>query len=566
MQSEELTATTVTVPSGESGWWRKAVIYHLYPRSFQDSDGDGVGDLQGIISRLDYIQSLNVDAIWLSPIYPSPMRDFGYDVTDYTTVHPLFGTMSGFDQLLAETHRRGMRLLMDYVPNHTSDEHPWFLESRSSRDNPKRDWYLWRDPAPGGGPPNNWLSVFGGPAWTLDELTGQYYNHQFVPEQPDLNFRNPEVLEAMLEVMRFWLDRGVDGFRVDTIPRLLKDDRFSDEPPDPDWDGVDPYYSLLHIHTRNLPGVHGIIRRMRALLDEYPDRVLIGETYVSVQELMAYYGPDLDECHFPYNFQLIKLPWDARVIRDAVDSYEGLLPPGAWPNWVLGNHDVHRVASRIGQAQARVANMMLLTLRGTPTTYYGEEIGMENVPIPPEFVQDPPALKQPELAHILGRDPARTPMQWSGEPNAGFTREEVVTWLPVAGDYQDRNVERQERDPTSMLRLYRALTSLRRAEPALLIGDYSPVRTAAPHVIAYRRDAPGADSFLVILNLGNDAHRLDLSQVAPAATIAVSTSMARRGPADLSRLELAPDEGLVLRLAQGTGYTTRSPSVPASRS
>jgi alpha-glucosidase len=548
MDTQKLTVTAVTAPSGEARWWQKAVIYQIYPRSFQDSDGDGVGDLAGIDSRLDYVQSLNVDAIWLSPVYPSPMHDFGYDVTDYTAIHPMFGTMSDFDRLLAETHRRGMRLLMDYIPNHTSDEHPWFLESRSSRDNPRRDWYLWRDPAPDGGPPNNWLSVFGGPAWTFDEATGQYYNHQFVSQQPDLNYRNPEVQQAMLEVMRFWLEKGVDGFRVDTIPRLVKDDRYRDEPPDPDWDGVDPYYSLLHIHTRNVSGLHDIIRRMRSLLDEYPDRVLIGETYLTVQELMPYYGAELDECHFPYNFQLIKLPWDARGIRDAVDTYEGLLPAGAWPNWVLGNHDVHRVATRVGQAQARVAAMMLFTLRGTPTLYYGEEIGMENVEIPPEFVQDPPALKQPEIAHILGRDPERTPMQWDAGPNAGFTRAGVAPWLPVAPDHRRRNVAQQEQDPTSMLSLHRALTALRRAQPALHAGDYSPVRTGSQDIMAYRREAPGADPFLVVLNLGSTHHRLDLGKVAPSGTVEVSTGMARRGPADLSRLDLAADEGLVLRL------------------
>jgi alpha-glucosidase len=548
MNPQDPTATAVITALGESRWWQCAVIYQVYPRSFQDSDGDGVGDLRGIISRLDYVRSLNVDAVWLSPVYPSPMHDFGYDVTDYTGIDPMFGTMDDFDQLVAEVHRRGMRLLMDFIPNHTSDEHPWFLESRSSRDNPKRGWYIWRNPAPDGGPPNNWISVFGGPAWTFDETTGQYYNHQFVRQQPDLNYRTPEVLEAMLEVMRFWLDRGVDGFRVDTIPRLLKDDLFRDEPPDPEWDGVDPYYSLLHTHTRNLAGIHPIIRRMRSVLDEYPNRVLIGETYLKVEELMPYYGSEMDECHFPFNFQLIKLPWDAGVIRDAVEVYEGLLPAGAWPNWVLGNHDVHRVATRVGPAQARVANMLLLTLRGTPTTYYGEEIGMENVPIPLEFVQDPPAIKQPEIAHIVGRDPERTPMQWSSEPKAGFTREGVVPWLPLADDYRERNVERQERDPTSMLHLYRALTSLRRAEPALHLGSYAHVGCEVPDVLAFRRDASGADSFLVVLNFGSEDHLLDFGGVAPAATIEAATSVARQGPADLSHLELARDEGLVLRL------------------
>lgn len=529
-------------------WWQRGIIYQIYPRSYQDSNGDGIGDLPGIIRRLDYVQSLNVDAVWLSPIFPSPMHDFGYDVADYTGIHPMFGTMADFDRLLAEAHRRGLKVLLDLVPNHTSDEHPWFVESRSSRDNPRRDWYIWRDPAPGGGPPNNWLSHFGGPAWTFDERTGQYYLHQFVPQQPELNYRHPAVLEAMLDVMRFWLDKGVDGFRVDVIWLMLKDDRFLDEPLDPDWDGVTPYRRLLHLYTGNQPGVHDLIRRMRAVLDAYDERMMVGEIYLPNEELVNYYGANHDECHLPFNFQLIHLPWQAQTVRRAVDAYEAVLPPGAWPNWVLGNHDQHRVATRIGAAQARVANVLLLTLRGTPTTYYGEEIGMEDVAIPPEFVQDPPAVNQPEVAHIVGRDPERTPMQWADAPNAGFAAAGVTPWLPLAPDYPRRNVARQEEEPASMLNLYRALTRLRRAEPALSVGDYASVEAGAEEVFAYRRTAPGADGFLIVLNFGAGSHTLDLSRVGPRATVAVATDTVRRGPVDLARLALGPNEGLVLRL------------------
>jgi len=529
-------------------WWQKGIIYQIYPRSFQDSNGDGVGDLPGIARRLDYVQSLNVDAIWLSPIYPSPMHDFGYDVADYVDVHPLFGTLDDFDRLLAEAHERGLKVLLDLVPNHTSDAHPWFIESRSSRDNPRRDWYIWRDPAPGGGPPNNWLSFFGGPAWTFDDETGQYYLHQFTVEQPELNYRTPEVLEAMLDVMRFWLDRGVDGFRVDVIWLMLKDELFRDEPPDPDWDGMSRHKSLQHIYTANLPGVHDIIRRMRTELDEYDDRVMVGELYLPNDELVKYYGQDLDECHLPFNFRLIYLAWNAQVVRQAVDAYEAALPAGAWPNWVLGNHDRPRIASRVGQAQARVAAMLLLTLRGTPTTYYGEEIGMENVPIPPEFVQDPPAVNQPEIAHIVGRDPERTPMQWDGSPNAGFAADGVLPWLPVASDYAERNVARQEADPTSMLSLYRALTRLRRAEPALCAGDYVSLDAGVENVFAYLRTAPKADRFLVVLNFGAEVYTLDLSHVARKAAIAVASDMRRQGTVDLASLRVGPDEGVVLRL------------------
>ncbi|RMF04801.1 MAG: alpha-amylase, partial [Chloroflexi bacterium] len=444
-------------------WWQTGIIYQIYPRSFQDSNGDGVGDLPGITQRLDYIQDLGVDAIWLSPIYPSPMHDFGYDVADYCNIHPMFGTLADFDHLLAETHRRGLKLILDLVPNHTSDEHPWFVESRSSRNNPKRDWYIWKDPAPDGGPPNNWLSVFGGPAWTLDETTGQYYLHQFVKQQPELNYQNPAVLAAMLNNMRFWLDKGVDGFRVDVITMMAKDPQFRDEPPNPDWDGRGLFNSLQHIYTQNLPEVHSIIRQMRAVLDEYDDRMMVGETFLPFPELMKYYGKNLDECHLPFNFHLIargefhqSTPWRADVIRQIVEEYEAALPPGGWPNWVLGNHDVPRVATRAGQAQARVAAMLLLTLRGTPTCYYGDELGMENVKIPPEFVQDPPAVNQPEIADLVGRDPVRTPMQWDDGPNAGFTAAGVQPWLPLAPDARTRNVAVQSAQPDSMLNLFRA--------------------------------------------------------------------------------------------------------------
>jgi alpha-glucosidase len=529
-------------------WWQKGIIYQIYPRSYQDTNSDGVGDIPGIIQRLDYVKSLNVKAIWLSPIYPSPMHDFGYDVADYTGIHPMFGTMTDFDRLLAEAHARGLKLILDLVPNHTSDAHAWFQESRASRDNPKRDWYIWHDPAPDGGPPNNWLSFFGGPAWTFDEKTGQYYLHQFVSQQPELNYRNPRVLAAMLDVMRFWLDKGVDGFRVDVIWLMLKDDQFRDEPPNPDWDGKWPFMGLQHIYTGNVPGVHNIIRQMRAVLDEYDERMMVGEIYMENEGLVEYYGQDADECHLPFNFQLIQIPWEARTVREAVDAYEAALPPDGWPNWVLGNHDQQRTATRVGLAQARVANMLLLTLRGTPTTYYGEEIGMENVPIPPEFVQDPPAVNQPEIAHIVGRDPERTPMQWDASDNAGFAPEGVTPWLPVAPDFAARNVAVQENEPRSMLQLYRALTRLRRYEPALHAGAYSSIDSGPETVFVYHRTAPGADEFLIVLNFGDQRHSLDLSHVAGEAEIAVATDTRRDGSVNLKDLAVGANEGLVLRL------------------
>ena len=530
-------------------WWQTGVIYQIYPRSFQDSNGDGIGDLPGILRRMDYLQRLGVGVLWLSPIYPSPMHDFGYDVADYTGVHPLFGSMADFDRLLAETHARGMKLILDLVPNHTSDEHAWFMESRSSRDNPKRDWYIWRDPAPDGGPPNNWLSFFGGPAWTLDEATGQYYLHQFVHQQPELNYRHPAVLEAMLGEMRFWLEKGVDGFRVDVLWLMIKDAEFRDEPPNPDWAGGDPHHSLLHIYSAHQPEVHDIVRAMRRLLDEYGDRMMVGEIYLPNEHLVSYYGTQLDECHLPFNFQLINSAWGAQIVRSLVDAYEGALLPGAWPNWVLGNHDQHRIASRVGRAQARVAQMLLLTLRGTPTCYYGDELGMEDVFIPPHKIQDPPAVRQPEIAHIVGRDPQRTPMQWDASPNAGFCPPGVEPWLPVAADAAQVNVAAQEADPHSTLAFFRTLAALRRAAPALHAGGYRSLDSGSEHVFTFVRES-GNDRYLVALNFGKWPETLDLggAGVGAAGTVALSTGMDRADRVDLGQLGVRPNEGLVVRL------------------
>ena len=532
-------------------WWQTGVIYQIYPRSFQDSNGDGVGDLPGITRRLDYLSdTLGVDAVWLSPIYPSPMHDFGYDVADYCDIHPMFGTLDDFDRLLEEAHRRGLKMILDLVPNHTSDEHPWFLESRSSLDNPKRDWYIWRDPAPAGGPPNNWLSHFGGPAWTFDEKTGQYYLHQFVKQQPDLNYRNPDVVEAMLDAMRFWLDRGVDGFRVDVIGLMMKDPEFRDEPLNPNWDGVYPFTKLQHIYTANLPEVHDLIGKMRTLLDSYDDRMMVGETYLPNDELMKYYGTtDMLECHLPFNFQLILAKWIAPGVRKMVDDYESVLPGDAWPNWVLGNHDQHRLATRIGPSQARVANMLLLTLRGTPTCYYGDELGMEDVAIPPEKIQDPPAVNQPEIAHIVGRDPERTPMQWDVSPNAGFSAPEVEDlWLPIAANYKAVNVASELKDPHSFLNYYRSLLAIRKATPALLWGDYRSHDLGSPETqqncFVYERRA-GDQSVMVALNFSGQDQTIGLSGSGKGRVI-LSTNLDREEEVDLAGFALRANEGCII--------------------
>jgi alpha-glucosidase len=353
--------------------------------------------------------------------------------------------------------------------------------------------------------------------------------------------------------LQFWLDKGVDGFRIDVIWLMLKDDQFSDEPIDPDWDGIDPHDSLFHIYTQNLPGVHRLIKAMRSVLDEYNDRMMVGEIYLPNEERAKYYGDlrengYLDECHLPSNFQLVDLPWEAKCIQDAVDGYYASLPLGGWPNWVLGNHDKHRVATRVGTPQARVANMLLLTLWGTPTTYYGEEIGMKNGEIPLENLQDPQAINQPEIAHIVGRDPVRTPMQWDDNPNSGFAREEIIPWLPVADDYLDRNVKSQDEDPRSMLNLYKALTTLRKNELALIVGDYSRIELGKNDLFAYKRSFQGGDDFLVVLNFKDEVYKLDLSEVSKRGIIELSTGMNRGGEVDLGSLHLGPDEGLVIRL------------------
>ena len=524
-------------------WWQTAVIYQIYPRSFRDSNGDGVGDLPGILSRLDHVVELGVDAIWLSPIFRSPMADFGYDISDYADIDPLFGTMGQFDDLLAAAHERGLKVLLDLVPNHTSDQHPWFKESRSSRDNPRRDWYIWRDPAPGGGPPNNWLSEFGGAAWEFDETASQYYYHAFLSEQPDLNWRNPEVRAAIYDVKRFWLGRGVDGFRVDVIWHLMKDPQFRDNPINPDYrEGQQPKLRLVPLYTTDLPEVHDVIEEMRAVVDEFGERVLIGEIYLPLEKLVAYYGRDLRGCHLPFNFSLLQVEWRARTIAKLIDEYEGLLPPGGWPNWVLGNHDRPRIASRVGCEQARIAAMLLLTLRGTPTVYYGDEIGMVQVPIPPERVRDPLEIIIPGCG--LGRDGARTSMQWDPSPHAGFST--VDPWLPLADDFRSENVENGRRDLSSIYNLYRRLIAARRAQPALTIGSYHPI-AAEGDLILYTREHAG-DRNLVAFNLGGDPASLRLPQPVQGRVL-VSSFADRDGEVIDGELPLRPHEGLVIAAA-----------------
>lgn len=538
-------------------WWRRGVIYQVYPRSFQDSDGDGIGDLQGIRQRLDYLVQLGVDAIWLSPIYPSPMADFGYDVADYCGIDPRFGSLADFDALVSDAHALGLKLILDFVPNHSSDQHPWFQQSRSSRTNARRGWYLWRDPAPDGGPPNNWLSNFGGPAWTYDDTTGQYYAHAFLKEQPDLNWRNPQVRAAMYDALRFWLRRGVDGFRVDVIYHVVKDAQFRDNPANPDYvEGRDPeHHKQLPLHTVDQPEVQQVVAEMRRVIEEFnasgAERVLIGEIYLPIPRLVAYYGATSDGilqgAQLPFNFHLIGTPWQAGAIARVLRDYEAALPQGAQPNWVLGNHDKPRIASRVGEPSARLAAMLLLTLRGTPTLYYGDELGMTDVPIPADEVQDP--FEKNEPGKGLGRDPQRTPMPWSPGLNAGFSNGQP--WLRIGQDAPERNVQRELEDERSMLQLYRRLLQWRRSLPALHAGHYLPL-TAQGDLLAYAREYQ-TQRVVVLLNFGEDALPLpaDLLAEAAAATAWLSTDPGRSDhPAHAPVLQ--PDEGVMLVVGDGT--------------
>jgi alpha-glucosidase len=525
-------------------WWQRGIIYQIYPWSFQDSNGDGIGDLQGIVKRLDYLVWLGVEAVWISPVFPSPMIDFGYDISDYNSIDPRFGTLEDFDVLVEEVHKRKLKLILDLVPNHTSDQHPWFLESRSSRDNPKRDWYIWKDGREDGSYPNNWLSSFGGSAWQWDEKTQQYYYHAFDKAQPDLNWRNLEVQRAIFDVMRFWLDRGVDGFRVDVMWHLIKDEQLRDNPRNPDYQAhMSTFHQLLPLYSTDQPEVHDIVRKMREVLDTYEDRMMIGEIYLPIHRLVAYYGIDLKGAHLPFNFQLISLPWDPVQIASALLEYEAALPREGWPNWVLSNHDKPRIVSRVASEQALVAAMLLLTLRGTITVYYGDEIGMRDVSIPPGQIKDPRGLNMPDKN--LSRDPARTPMQWDSSAHAGFTQ--ATPWLPVDRLYNAVNVAGQKEKSSSILLLYKRLIQLREKEPAFTEGGFVPVY-ADYQLISYLRQAEGSTRFLVVLNMTHRPCYFRTNSEAFSGVVEICTAPELEGRSVSGTILLEGDEGIIVRL------------------
>ncbi|MBN2388460.1 MAG: alpha-glucosidase [Anaerolineales bacterium] len=474
-------------------WWRDGIIYQIYPRSFQDSAGDGLGDLPGITARLDYLAGLGVDALWLSPFYPSPDADFGYDIRDYCDVDPRFGRLADFDRLLAEAHRRGIRIVLDMVMNHTSDQHAWFQESRLDRTNPKRDWYIWRDR------PNNWQAAFGGRAWTFDPQTGQVYLHLFTPRQPDVNWRNPAVRQAQLDAFRFWLARGVDGFRLDVFNAFFKHPDLPDNPPKLGLRGFDRQH---HLYDIDQPEMMPLLQELRTLLDSYPERYAVGETYLATPEkVVSYCGPDKLHAAFSFDFTSTNLvyPWNpAWALQKIVAREQIFTAAGIWPTTVMSNHDLPRAASRYcrgeDDAQARLAMTLLLTLRGTPFLYYGEEIGMRDIRLRRSEILDPPGRKY--WPFYKGRDGCRSPMQWDDTPAAGFSS--GTPWLPVHPNWATRNVAAQEADPESLLHFTRRLIALRRATPALHGGSFVPLHGPAG-VLAYLRRSE-EQTILVALN------------------------------------------------------------------
>jgi alpha-glucosidase len=522
-------------------WWKHGILYEIYPRSFQDTNGDGIGDINGITSRLDYIQDLGIDAIWITPMYPSPQIDFGYDIADYTAIDPQYGTMADFEHLTAEAKKRHIRVIMDYVPNHTSDQHAWFKESRSSRTNPKRNWYIWNDGIPANSPnltklqqdnehvglhgkvvpPNNWQSWFGHSAWEWDAKTQQFYYHHFYVQQPDLNWRNPEVVKAMLDVLRFWMDKGVSGFRIDAVSRLFEDPNLHDDPNLPGLNAFgDP--NIVHKYTDNLPEVHDMLRRMRAVVDKYPgDPVLISEAdEPNIFELSKMYGQHNDEIQLPMDFQVADInELSVPKFRKFIDEVEHN-PANGQPYFFFGNHDQDRIWDRYSvgvtdpmmkERIARIMATLLLTSRSTPQMYYGDEIGMvTSTPTRIEDVKDPVGITG--WPKEKGRDGERTPMQWDGGKDAGFSTA-AKTWLPIPPSYTTTNVKAESTDPNSLLNWYKRLIALRRTNPALISGDMKMIDATNDNILAYTRTAPSGESVLVAMNFTDKPQTLSLKDI-----------------------------------------------------
>lgn len=527
-----------------SEWWKEAIVYQIYPRSFQDSNGDGVGDLAGVRRRLPYLRELGVDALWLSPVNKSPMYDFGYDISDYRAIDPLFGTLEEFDDLVREAKSMGIRVLMDLVVNHTSHLHPWFLDSRSSKSSAKRDWYIWHEGVKGK-PPNNWQAVFGGSAWQWDENTGSYYYHAFLAEQPDLNWRNPEVKQAVFDDMEFWLKRGVAGFRLDVVNHYFKDQEFRNNPfRFWGWQFPRPYELQSHIFDKNRPEMHGLLRDLRKLLDSY-DAMSVGEVFLdypgSAEESASYLGQN-DELHLAFDFSIIFQPWSAPRFAGVLLKWMKACA-GNWPALALNNHDQPRSYSRHmngreSEARAKVLGALLLTAKGTPFLYYGEEIGMKDGHVKRSQIKDPVGIRY--WPFNSGRDPQRTPMLWNSQPGAGFTGGEP--WLPVNDDASSRSVETQIKDPASILSWYRRLIQLRRSTPALSMGMFEEWNAGNSEVLSFVRDA-GGDRRLVALNFSNGSREVRL----PGVHEVMLSSHRQGGEIVQTSAVLAPYEVLILK-------------------
>jgi len=534
-------------------WWQRSVIYEILVASFQDSTGDGWGDLPGVTSRLGYLSDLGVDAIWLSPFYQSPLYDLGYDVSDHTAVHPRFGTMDDFDQLLSIAHQFGLKVVIDYVPNHTSRQHAWFEQSRASVTNPKRDWYLWHEPLSDGAPPNNWINRFGRSAWTMDANTNQYYFATFSPEQPDLNWRNPEVCQAMFNILRFWLDRGTDGVRVDALAHLIKDQAFRNNPPNLGYaDDQEPSNRLTQPFSQNQPDLLDVLKQLRSVIDEYPNRLLMGEAYQSAEQIAVYQRAGI---HVLLDTSMLQVPFNANELRNAIDRVESLTPIHEVPSRSAGNHDIARLAKRVGQDNLYLAALLQFTVRGTASIYYGDELGLNPLMVPPDRMQDPSGRDNPRYS----RDPSRAPMPWDGSPQGGFSTAEP--WLPIDQATIQRNVAAQLTKPDSLLHFYHRILDLRSKEPDLQHGEYHPIDTYEP-ILAFYRGQPD-NCLLVALNISDEPATLDVSEI--EGKVLLSTHPDNSQGAFQKMIKLQPREGIVARVNRQATQHPESKIAGASR-
>lgn len=526
-------------------WWKHGVFYHIYTQSFYDSNNDGIGDLPGVIQKLDYIASLGVDAIWLSPIYKSPMHDHGYDVSDYRTIDPVFGSISDFKQLIFECHTRGVRVIMDMIMNHTSKDHPWFRQSSSSKNHPKRNWYIWKD-GKKGGLPNNWKSTFGGSAWELDEQTGQYYLHSFLKEQPDLNWRDKGLRKEFFKEIKYWLDMGVDGFRLDAINMIGKDKHFRDNP------GLLGVFNVgSKLLNRNAPRSHKVVKKLRKMIDTYDNRVIVGEILIPPPGnpgiAASYLGNGKNQLHMAFDFSLIFRKWSALFYYQAIEKWYAEIPKKGWPSFVFSNHDLFRSKNRLGvgknkEEKAKILAILLLTLRGTPFIYYGEELGMENVKLGKDQILDPLGKKYWPL--FPGRDMARSPMQWSDEPYAGFSAKEP--WLPVHKNFEEVNSKKLESDNGSILNLYIKLITLRKEYPSLSMGELKPILKGENGLISYYRIYKNR-KIQIILNFTAQKKAYKNGKEV-FWKILLSTQRSTQEEVDFDRFTLLPYEGIILKL------------------